>query len=70
MVRFEVLSEEPLEYDSLSDLKYATHQGDCSGRFLADKRTTLNGKQCAKALLAQGSEPQFFAIDEEGNDLE
>jgi hypothetical protein len=34
------------------------------------KNKTLNGKQAAKALIAHGSDPEFFELDEKGNDLE
>ena len=63
-----VLSEYPLEYDSLKDVSYLIAQGDCSGEIIDDKRVTLSGRQTAKALIKQGSEPGFFQIDKDGND--
>lgn len=43
--------------------------GDCSGTWKITKSETLNGKQAAKALIAQGSDPEFFGIDEDGYSL-
>jgi len=69
--KVEVLSEEPLTgSESLADLSYMTIEGDCSGAHELIKQDTLNGKQAAKALQAQGSDPEFFQIDENGNDVD
>lgn len=74
MFRFEVLSEEPLPDAglSLTDLYDMTITGDCSGMFLPLEvlNQVLGGKQAAAALQRQGSDPQFFQINADGNDLE
>ncbi len=67
----EVLSDEsPLEWDSLADVSYAITDGDCSGKITNEAVTKLSGPEAAKALQDQGSEPEFFRLDEDGNDLE
>jgi hypothetical protein len=66
-----VLTEDvPPEYDNLSDLNYLITQGDASGQVTSTASEVLSGKQAAKALQAQGSDPSFFNIDDDGNDLE
>lgn len=70
VISVEVLSEEPFEYNGISDIRYAITQGDCSGRFVGDKRSVLDGKQCARALRLHGSDPAFFRLDDKGDDLE
>lgn len=71
IVKVEILSEEPFQWDTLEDVNYAiTTHGGCSG-VAEDKGTKiLNGKQIASALLKQGSDPEFFGVDEKGNDCE
>ena len=69
--RYEVLSEDPMDYEpSLSDLQHLTYDGPCSGRMLEPEHAVLNGKQAADALIEQASEPGFFQLDAEGNDVE
>ena len=67
---YEVLSEEPIEDASLEDIDYECRDGHWSGQFLGVDRSELTGPEAAKALQAQGSEPEFFQLDEEGNDLD
>jgi hypothetical protein len=64
-----ILSEEPFEWDDLSSVHHSVTSGDCSGDIEEIERITLNGKECASALIAQGSDPEFFQITEEGEDL-
>jgi hypothetical protein len=65
-----VLSEEPLAADlSPEEIRHMTMEGDCSGDFERVSEKVLNGKQAAKALQEQASDPEFFQIDENGNDL-
>lgn len=65
-----VLSEEPFEYDGIESIAYSITQGDCSGHTEEIKRQRLTGKQMAKELLNQGSDPEFFQLDKEGNEIE
>ena len=66
-----VLSEEKLVGPfGLDYLAEEVKEGEWSGEMKMLIHKEINGKQAAKALLAQGSEPEFFQIDENGNDLE
>lgn len=67
---YEVLSEEPIEDMSLEDIDYECRDGHCSGQFLGVDRSELTGPEMAKALQNQASDPGFFQLDEEGNDLD
>lgn len=66
-----VLSEgTPYEPAYLSTIHEDITSGDCSGQWDTLKPEELNGKQAADALVAQDSDPGFFNLDDEGNDLE
>lgn len=66
----EVLSEDtPFDFTSMESLGWAMTSGDLSGSVVEEQDQELNGKQAATALLEQGSDPEFFNIDEDGNDL-
>lgn len=69
----EVLSEEKFDDGggmSLTDIDEAITNGDCSGRVttIVDNQA-VSGKEMVKLLKAQGSDPEFFQLDKEGNDL-
>lgn len=67
----EILSEKPnYEPVSLHSLSDDISTGDCSGSWTVKKQTVLNGKQMAKALEKQGSDPEFFNLTEKGEDIE
>jgi len=66
----EVLSEEPVDFDNLNQVHYAITEGDCSGRWEETEVKELNGKEAAVALEIQGSEPGFFGLTDDGEDLE
>lgn len=69
-VTVEVLHEEPLDFDNLEDLHYMITDGECSGKFEVTDFVAMNGKNMAKALQEQGSDPEFFQLDKKGNDIE
>ncbi len=69
--QFEVLSEEPIDDPvTLEQIHYETQEGRWSGRFLDTAQKVLTGKQAAKALIAQGSDPEFLRLTEDGKDVE
>ena len=71
--RFEVLSEEPIEESmSLEDIAYETREGHMSGQFLENQTTNevLVGGAAVKAVKGQGSDPEFFMMDENGYEIE
>jgi len=70
VIRFEVLSEEPVEQVDLETLHYEVTEGRWSGRFLDTTEEILDGPQMAKALQEQSSDPEFFNLDSDGNDVE
>lgn len=67
----EVLSEEPLSgHETLNDLFHMTTSGGCSGLMRESTLQELNGKQVADELLNHGSAPEFFRVNENGDDEE
>ena len=69
-ITVEVLSDEPYDFNSLQRTSYDIDEGGCSGEIRVVKSEVLNGKQAAKALDKQGSAPEFFGIDDKGNDID
>ena len=74
LLTVEVLSEEPLDPSmswSLRDIACEIYDGSFSG---ATTWTTVNepltGKVAVKTILAQGSDPEFFRMDNDGNEIE
>ena len=69
VVKFTVLSEEPIPDGlSLENIANQCMTGDWSMGNASQKETELNGKQAARALLNQGSDPGFFSLTEKGED--
>jgi hypothetical protein len=68
----EVLSEDELDLSAmgLSGIVYAITEGDCSGDYNITKHKIIDGKKMAERLIMQGSDPEFFQLDEHGNDVE
>ena len=67
----EVLSEESIPPGTgLEFIANECKDGDWSLRFLREKETILNAKQAANALLNQGSDPLFFQLNKNGEDVE
>lgn len=68
----EVLSEEPIDCStSLTDLLEECNNGDYSGMTnLVYANHEVTGKRAANLVIKQGSDPEFFMMDENGNELE
>jgi hypothetical protein len=66
----EVLSEEPVNFDDLSQVHYAITNGDCSGRWEETDIKELNGKEAVMELGIQGSSPEWFGLTDDGEDME
>jgi hypothetical protein len=62
----EVLSESPIGPVALDTLYHMITEGDCSGHVKTLEQQGLDGKQAAKALLRQASDPSFFNPTDEG----
>ncbi len=72
VITVEVLSDLPLPDGlSLEAISNAIEQGDCSGRVitLLDNEP-VDGFIMANLLQAQGSDPEFFGLTPEGEDIE
>lgn len=70
--KVEVLSEEPfddLHYD-LHDIANSIDNGDDSGTFYMESNEVVDGTTAARLLAEQGSDPEFFNLDDKGNDVE
>ena len=67
-----VLSEdEPLpDGSTLEDIHYAIDEGPCVGYNLMDVTTHLSATEMVKELASAGSDPGFFQLDVDGNDVE
>lgn len=64
-----VLSEEQPNSPSLETISHQITEGDWSGTFREKSQKELNGKQAARALYNQGSDPGFFQITDKGEDV-
>lgn len=72
VIKLEVLSEKPIEDGvSLSEIANECDNGDFSG---ITKWKIINepivGKKAAKKVLKQGSDPEFFRMTENGDDMD
>ena len=70
MIIVQVLSEGPLRPDlALSEVHDAITTGDCSGK-ITRVPTEVDGPTMAKLLIEQGSDPGFFGLDEQGQEVD
>ena len=70
VVHVEILSEEPYVFSGdLYSLAEDMDMGDCSGVARTIQEEKCNGARMAQLLISQGSDPEFFGIDEAGNDI-
>ena len=66
----EVLSEEPVsDALSLADLAREGEDGSFSLVVTSQETTGVSSAEMATLLLAQGSDPELFLLDEDGRDL-
>jgi hypothetical protein len=68
VIKVIVLSEEPYDNTDVDQLAHDIRDGDCSGEVRIVSSKVLTGRQAAKALQAQGSDPDFFRLTEDGKD--
>jgi hypothetical protein len=62
IVTIEILSEEPIGNPDLEEIQYQTTEGHWSGVCDISSVQELTAEEMSKALIAQGSDPQFFGI--------
>ncbi len=66
-----ILSEEPIPSNlDLGTIHYNVVEGDWSGYTSVGNQDVLDGSQAATALRQQGSDPEFFQLTQEGEDVE
>jgi hypothetical protein len=70
VVSYEILSEEPIGEVSLEDIAYECENGHWSGVFGDTVITELTGKEMAEAARKQGTDPEFFMLDDDGNTID
>lgn len=71
VIRVTVLSEEDwTDWDSLSAVDYDITDGPCVGDIKTISHEEIDGKQAAKELMEARSDPEFFMLDENGDDNE
>lgn len=70
VVTFEVLSNWPLEAMSLADYDYEITGGGSSGKITSTVCTELTRAEMAKALIEQGSDPEFLISEDDIPDVD
>jgi hypothetical protein len=70
LFQVEVLSEDTSFTDTdLDAMHEAITTGDCSGVVRVEFVEEVDGPAMARLLLSQGSDPEFFQLDENGHEL-
>jgi hypothetical protein len=70
VVTITILSEDPYEFASIDMINYDITEGACSGQIEVGDSIPCDGVEMADLLHFQASDPGFFRLDNEGNDLE
>ena len=68
-ITVEILSESDPSSLSLDNMLQVITFGEDSGMILDEKIQVIDGKETAQRLVVHGSDPEFFQLDENGNDL-
>lgn len=71
IIQVEVLSDTPIGDADMDTIMSQTDSGDWSGKnttIIQDE--VLIGKKAASAVIAQGSDTEFFQMDKNGNEME
>lgn len=69
----EVLHEDEDRYEHVSHLSsvaWDIEDGEFSGIWWPDSCVPLEGKDAVEEILNQGSDPEFFRMDDDGNEIE
>jgi hypothetical protein len=71
IIEITVLSEDrPCEFNSLGDLTYLINDGPYSGEIVIKEEIEVSSQEMVNLLMDQSSDPEFFNLDENGNNLE
>lgn len=69
--KVEILSEDPIPDDmDLTSTLFEATEGGYSGDVVREGTDEIDGKQAAEALLQQHSDPSFFRLTADGEDLD
>ena len=68
VISVEVLSEEPVDFIDLAHVHEAITNDCCSGSWEVVSAGEVDGATMAKLLIAQGSDPAFFELTDDGED--
>ena len=60
VIRVEVLSEGPYDYECLETLAYDVMFGDCSGKIDVGESKELTDDEARQACREHGTDPEFF----------
>ena len=61
----EVLSDEPVDFNSLEDMHHAITSGDCSGDFRLSRQEEVTATEMIGLLEAQASDAAFLVAEED-----
>jgi hypothetical protein len=67
VVKVEILTEDPIEFDNLCDLDYQINHDAC-GVIKSTVSKQISGRACARAMIAQDRDPSFFQLTNAGRD--
>lgn len=72
IIQFEIISEEPIHSTSLQEVIDETIEGNWSGLMLdrVIENQEIQGKEAVKIIQNQGTDLEFFGIDDEGEEVE
>ncbi len=70
VVQITILSEEEIGSVTAEEIAYQTNDGEWSGRTEIASREEIDGSAMAKELIDQASDPEFFCLTPEGDDIE
>ena len=70
-ITYQVLTEEPIPDDAgMQEIVGECEEGGDVGWIITVDHADINGAEAAKELTEVKSEPGFFQLDEEGNDID
>jgi hypothetical protein len=68
VLTIEVLSEDEPYEGGLEKLSYEITEGSCSGAILDETYEEVTPERMAELLVAQGSDPAFFGLNEDAEE--
>lgn len=71
IIQVEVISEEPMHFDNLSDVVEEISVGDSSGMYnTVVQNETIDAATVIHRIAAHDTDPGFFSLDDHGNDAD